>query len=156
MRFLCTHIPVACCSPLRGSRACGVYPTLGGGSLNAPTAQSGEADCVADAMMPVQPAGLPSLGGVTRAGRGGSCELMIGCVGKADAEAIAMDESEMEDVRWVSREQLRAAVARSAATDLSANGGGARATIYPSISTSKSRSDPQIGATSNACSAAPP
>ena len=76
--------------------------------------------------MPVQPAGLLSLPcGVARAGRGGSCELMIGCVGKADAEAIAMDESEMEDVRWVSREHLRTAVARSAATDLSANGGGA-------------------------------
>lgn len=51
---------------------------------------------------------------------------MIGCVGKAEADAIAMDESEMEDVRWVTREQLRAAVSRSAATDLSANGAGAR------------------------------
>ena len=54
---------------------------------------------------------------------------MIGCVGKAGAEAIAMDESEMEDVRWVTREQLRGAVQRSAATDLGAGSGGVRAPL---------------------------
>ena len=42
-------------------------------------------------------------------GRGGSCELMIGCIAKAAGEpgaglpALTVDEEEMEEVRWVSR-----------------------------------------------------
>lgn len=31
-----------------------------------------------------------------RAGRGGSCELMIGCIAKADKEELHVDMSEME------------------------------------------------------------
>lgn len=32
-------------------------------------------------------------------GRGGSCELMIGCIGKAVSEELKMDRDEMDDVR---------------------------------------------------------
>ena len=32
-------------------------------------------------------------------GRGGSCELMIGCIGKALDDELRMDEGEMDDVR---------------------------------------------------------
>ena len=32
-------------------------------------------------------------------GRGGSCELMIGCIGKALSDELRMDEGEMDEVR---------------------------------------------------------
>ena len=32
-------------------------------------------------------------------GRGGSCELMIGCIGKALSEELRMDPGEMDEVR---------------------------------------------------------
>ena len=51
------------------------------------------------------------------AGRGGTCELMIGCIAKATSDALHMDESEMDDVRWVSRDQLQKAVEDSKRTD---------------------------------------
>ncbi len=38
------------------------------------------------------------------AGRGGSCELMIGCIAKAASSELRVDPEEMEEVRWVSRE----------------------------------------------------
>lgn len=50
-------------------------------------------------------------------GRGGTCELMIGCIAKATSDALHMDESEMDDVRWVSRGQLQKAVEDSKRTD---------------------------------------
>ena len=51
------------------------------------------------------------------AGRGGTCELMIGCIAKATSDALHMDESEMDDVRWVNRDQLKKAVEDSKRTD---------------------------------------
>ena len=42
---------------------------------------------------------------------------MIGCIAKATSDALHMDESEMDDVRWVSREQLQKAVEDSKRTD---------------------------------------
>ena len=33
-------------------------------------------------------------------GRGGSCELMIGCIGKALSDDLRMDEGEMDEVRY--------------------------------------------------------
>lgn len=51
------------------------------------------------------------------AGRGGTCELMIGCIAKATSETLHMDQSEMDDVRWVSRDQLQKAVEDSRRTD---------------------------------------
>lgn len=38
------------------------------------------------------------------AGRGGSCELMIGCIAKAASSELTVDEEEMSEVRWVSQE----------------------------------------------------
>ena len=35
-------------------------------------------------------------------GRGGSCELMVGCIAKAVDSSLAMDEDEMDDVRSAS------------------------------------------------------
>lgn len=32
-------------------------------------------------------------------GRGGSCELMIGCIAKAKTDSLHQDEDEMDDVR---------------------------------------------------------
>ena len=51
------------------------------------------------------------------AGRGGTCELMIGCIAKAASDTLHMDQSEMDDVRWVSRDQLQKAVEDSRRTD---------------------------------------
>ncbi len=42
---------------------------------------------------------------------------MIGCVAKASGDAIHADPEEMEEVRWVSRADVLAAVAASAAPD---------------------------------------
>ncbi len=42
---------------------------------------------------------------------------MIGCVAKAAGDAIHADPEEMEEVRWVSRKDVLAAVAASAAPD---------------------------------------
>lgn len=52
-----------------------------------------------------------------RAGRGGTCELMIGCIAKATSNTLHMDESEMDDVRWVTRDQLKKAVEDSKRND---------------------------------------
>ena len=43
-------------------------------------------------------------------GRGGSCELMIGCVGKATCDELNFDRDEMDDVRWVTRAEAAAAL----------------------------------------------
>lgn len=40
--------------------------------------------------------------------------LMIGCLAEAESDTIAIDNDEMEDVRWWSRAEVRAAVERSA------------------------------------------
>ena len=37
------------------------------------------------------------------AGRGGSCELMIGCIAKAHSEDLSVDYNEMEDIQWMDR-----------------------------------------------------
>ncbi|KAL4437163.1 hypothetical protein ABPG75_004302 [Micractinium tetrahymenae] len=50
-------------------------------------------------------------------GRGGSCELMIGCIAKAGGDTITVDPMEMAEVRWVSREDVAAAVRLAAAPD---------------------------------------
>lgn len=42
---------------------------------------------------------------------------MIGCIAKATSETLHMDESEMDDVRWVSRDELQKAVEDSKRTD---------------------------------------
>ena len=42
---------------------------------------------------------------------------MIGCIAKATSDTLHMDESEMDDVRWVSRDQLQKAVEDSKRTD---------------------------------------
>ncbi|DBB08850.1 TPA: hypothetical protein ACH3X3_007500 [Trebouxia sp. C0006] len=56
-------------------------------------------------------------------GRGGTCELMIGCIAKATSDALHMDESEMDDVRWVGRDQLKKAVEDSKRKDTPYQGG---------------------------------
>lgn len=42
---------------------------------------------------------------------------MIGCIAKATSDTLHMDESEMDDVRWVTRDQLKKAVEDSKRTD---------------------------------------
>ena len=42
---------------------------------------------------------------------------MIGCIAKATSDALHMDESEMDDVRWCTREQLKKAVEDSKRMD---------------------------------------
>ncbi len=51
------------------------------------------------------------------AGRGGSCELMIGCMAKAKSDALHMDDTEMDDVRWISKADVKKALERSSAAD---------------------------------------
>ena len=51
------------------------------------------------------------------AGRGGSCELMIGCIAQAKSDALHMDDTEMEEVRWVSRADVAKALERSSSKD---------------------------------------
>lgn len=47
-------------------------------------------------------------------GRSGSCELMLACIARAAGSmAIKIDKSEMEDVRWFSRNEARDAFDRS-------------------------------------------
>ena len=41
------------------------------------------------------------------------CELMIGCIAKATSDTLNVDFDEMEDVRWVTREQAARAVSAS-------------------------------------------
>mmetsp|Transcript_15187 Transcript_15187/g.44738 ORF Transcript_15187/g.44738 Transcript_15187/m.44738 type:complete len:192 (-) Transcript_15187:1123-1698(-) len=43
-------------------------------------------------------------------GRAGTCELMLGCIGKAQSYEIMVNMSEMEDIQWYDRSELRAAV----------------------------------------------
>ncbi|CAK0736539.1 hypothetical protein CVIRNUC_000762 [Coccomyxa viridis] len=50
-------------------------------------------------------------------GRGGSCELMIGCMAKAKSDALHMDDTEMDDVRWISKADVKKALERSSAAD---------------------------------------
>ena len=59
-------------------------------------------------------------------GRGGGCELMIGCVAKATSDEINTDQEEMEEVRWVSRADVATAVAASARPDSPSPYKGAR------------------------------
>lgn len=42
---------------------------------------------------------------------------MIGCIAKATSDTLHMDESEMDDVRWVGRDQLKKAVEDSKRKD---------------------------------------
>ena len=51
------------------------------------------------------------------AGRGGSCELMIGCIAQAKSNTLHMDDTEMEEVRWVSRADVAKALDRSSSKD---------------------------------------
>lgn len=44
-------------------------------------------------------------------GRAGSCELMIGCVAKAEEEELRPNLEEMAEVRWVSKPDLLKAIA---------------------------------------------
>lgn len=43
---------------------------------------------------------------------------MIGCVAKATSDELHVDISEMEEVRWITREQVAQAVQRSSDSDL--------------------------------------
>lgn len=47
------------------------------------------------------------------AGRGGSCELMIGCIARAASLQLHMDPDEMDEVRWVSKQGEPAAASHS-------------------------------------------
>lgn len=40
-------------------------------------------------------------------GRGGGCELMLGCVAVAETENIQINDSDVEEVKWVSRDDVR-------------------------------------------------
>ncbi|GFH23573.1 nudix hydrolase domain-containing protein [Haematococcus lacustris] len=51
-------------------------------------------------------------------GRYGSSELMLGCVAKARSYEILVNPSEMEDVQWFERAELRAAVELYQTADL--------------------------------------
>ena len=42
---------------------------------------------------------------------------MVGCIAKATSDTLHMDESEMDDVRWITRDQAQKAVADSRRTD---------------------------------------
>ena len=44
------------------------------------------------------------------AGRGGSCELMIGCIAKAAATELHPDMEEMDDVRWIHKDIIKRVV----------------------------------------------
>jgi len=46
-------------------------------------------------------------------GRGGSCELMIGCIAKTRSETLHIDYSEMEECRWVEKEEVLEALKKS-------------------------------------------
>jgi NAD+ diphosphatase len=48
-------------------------------------------------------------------GRGGACELMIGCMAQAVTVEVHLDEEEMAAAVWFSREDVRAMVERSIA-----------------------------------------
>ncbi|KFM25303.1 Nudix hydrolase 19, chloroplastic [Auxenochlorella protothecoides] len=56
-------------------------------------------------------------------GRGGSCELMIGCVAKATSNDIDMDAAEMAIVQWLPREDVRKALKNSGSAASPLNGG---------------------------------
>ncbi|CAL5218535.1 g224 [Coccomyxa viridis] len=56
-------------------------------------------------------------------GRGGSCELMIGCIAQAKNDTVHMDDTEMEEVRWVSRADVAKALDRSSSKDNPLTGG---------------------------------
>lgn len=46
-------------------------------------------------------------------GRGGGCELMIGCMAQAKATHINITEEAVEDVRWFTLDECRQMLARS-------------------------------------------
>jgi NAD+ diphosphatase len=46
-------------------------------------------------------------------GRAGSCELMLGCVGRAVSEELKVNPEEMDECRWVTRKELAQAIQRS-------------------------------------------
>ena len=51
-------------------------------------------------------------------GRSGSCELMIGCVARALTTDIAVNTTEMEDVRWFSRGEAKEMLDNSVSVSL--------------------------------------
>lgn len=51
------------------------------------------------------------------AGRGGSCELMIGCIAKAAATELHPDMEEMDDVRWIHKDIIKEVVHASSKPD---------------------------------------
>lgn len=50
-------------------------------------------------------------------GRGGSHELMIGCLAQAEGEELRLDEIEMAECHWLDRSQLRDALSSSTSPD---------------------------------------
>ena len=42
---------------------------------------------------------------------------MIGCIAKATSDTLHIDESEMDDVRWVTKDQMKKAVQDSSRMD---------------------------------------
>ncbi|KAK9817473.1 hypothetical protein WJX74_009806 [Apatococcus lobatus] len=50
-------------------------------------------------------------------GRGGSCELMIGCIAKAAATELHPDMDEMDDVRWIPKNVIKQVVHASSQPD---------------------------------------
>ncbi|BDA44335.1 Peroxisomal NADH pyrophosphatase NUDT12 [Coccomyxa sp. Obi] len=58
-------------------------------------------------------------------GRGGSCELMIGCVAKATSDELHVDKTEMDEVRWIQRDRVLRVVQASSSSDNPLLGGSA-------------------------------
>ncbi|KAG7671744.1 hypothetical protein Ndes2526B_g07358 [Nannochloris sp. 'desiccata'] len=75
-------------------------------------------------------------------GRGGSCELMIGCIARTSSEALVIDYSEMEECRWVDKEEVLEALKNSLNPE------------SPFINRGKSRGGGQISSVSAAAAAA--
>ncbi|KDD72892.1 hypothetical protein H632_c2767p0 [Helicosporidium sp. ATCC 50920] len=67
-------------------------------------------------------------------GRGGGCELMLGCLARARADsALVVDPEEMEEVRWVPREDVAKALgqASSRASPFMGGQGDGSVPFYP-------------------------
>ena len=70
-------------------------------------------------------------------GAAGHAELMLGCIARATSETINMDETEMDDCRWFTREEVLGMLERShsysqrRSGDVDAKTMGAEALVLP-------------------------
>ncbi|KAK9812320.1 hypothetical protein WJX73_001978 [Symbiochloris irregularis] len=58
-------------------------------------------------------------------GRGGTCEVMIGCMAKALDDTLHVNEEEMDAVRWVTKQEAQTAIQHSSVNDVASSGQGA-------------------------------